>query len=119
MIPKLKWNIGTEKKNILDITCAKATTSYSGRDYIAWFTNEISISDGPYKFTGLPGLIMGIYDTKNHYKHIAVWINYQNKNIIFDNDGFTKISKSDFNKFLKNNELPQGRAIEVSVEDFF
>ncbi|MGV8945753.1 MAG: GLPGLI family protein [Lutibacter sp.] len=99
--PKLKWAIHKERKKILELNCIKATTSFAGRDYIAWFTNEIPISDGPYKFTGLPGLIMEISDTKNHYKHTAIGISYQNKNITFSNEEFTKISKSDFNDFLK------------------
>jgi GLPGLI family protein len=101
IIPKLKWSIDKETKKILDINCIKATTSFAGRDYIAWFANEIPISEGPYKFTGLPGLIMEIYDTKNHYKHIIIGINYQNKNVKFNNNGFTKISQLNFNKFLK------------------
>lgn len=101
IIPKLKWTTYKETKKILDINCIKATTSFAGRDYIAWFTNEIPISDGPYKFTGLPGLIMEIYDMKNHYKHIVIGINYQKKNVKFNNNGFTKISQLDFNKFLK------------------
>jgi len=101
IIPKLKWSIHKETKKILDINCIKATTSFAGRYYIAWFANEIPISDGPYKFTGLPGLIMEIYDTKNHYKHIVIGINYQKKNVKFNNNGFTKISQFDFKKFLK------------------
>ena len=41
----------------------KATTSYGGRDWIAWFTAEIPFQDGPYKFYGLPGLIVKMEDT--------------------------------------------------------
>jgi GLPGLI family protein len=31
----------------------KATTEFAGRTYVAWYTTEISIADGPYKFYGL------------------------------------------------------------------
>jgi GLPGLI family protein len=41
--------------------------TYAGRDYKAWFTNEIPVSDGPYKFYGLPGLIVEIEDSKKQY----------------------------------------------------
>lgn len=46
----------------------KATARYGGRNWIAWFTEEIPISEGPYKFNGLPGLIFEIYDDKENYK---------------------------------------------------
>lgn len=102
-IPNLKWNIGTEEKEILNLNCIKATTSFAGRDYIAWFANEIPISDGPYKFTGLPGLIMEISDTKNHYTHKAVGVSYHNNkiNINNNNNSYKKINKTEFNDFLK------------------
>lgn len=32
----------------------KATCDFAGRKWIAWFTTEIPIQDGPYKFYGLP-----------------------------------------------------------------
>jgi len=66
-LPKLKWEITSETKDISGFKVQKAFTSYSGRDYIAWFTPEIPISDGPYKFSGLPGLILEIHDTSNEY----------------------------------------------------
>ncbi len=61
------WAIGQEKQTINGYPCQKATTTYAGRTYEAWFTQEIPNTDGPYKFNGLPGLIVKIYDTKKHY----------------------------------------------------
>lgn len=61
------WNIVEETKLIKGYNVQKATTSYAGRDYIAWFSTEIPISEGPYKFNGLPGLILEISDTDNDY----------------------------------------------------
>ncbi len=64
----LDWKITSETKRIAGYNCQKATTTYAGRFYNAWFTTEIPISDGPYKFSGLPGLIVNISDLKEHYK---------------------------------------------------
>lgn len=101
VIPKIKWIIHKDQKKILNLDCIKATSRFKGRNYIAWFTNAIPISEGPYKFTGLPGLIMEIYDRKNHYKHEAIGISYQITNDTFSGEGFTKISESEFDDFLK------------------
>lgn len=62
-----KWNILEATKLISNYKVQKATTTYAGRDYIAWFTTEIPITDGPFKFNGLPGLILEISDTEEDY----------------------------------------------------
>lgn len=65
------WTILSERKKVLTYNCQKATTTFRGRDYIAWFTTEIPISEGPYKFAGLPGLILHIYDTKGEFQYLC------------------------------------------------
>jgi GLPGLI family protein len=64
---KPDWKIENETKKIADYVCKKAIAEYKGREWIAWFTDEIPIPDGPYKFCGLPGLIVEIYDTKKEH----------------------------------------------------
>ena len=66
-LDQFEWQILSETKSIKDFKVQKAKTSFRGRDYIAWFTPEIPISEGPYKFNGLPGLILEIADTENHW----------------------------------------------------
>lgn len=61
------WKISEETKQIKGYNVQKATTSFAGRDYTAWFSPEIPIAEGPYKFNGLPGLILDISDTENEY----------------------------------------------------
>ncbi|MFN4362930.1 GLPGLI family protein [Chryseobacterium hispalense] len=63
----LQWKITGEKKKINNYETQKAVLSYGGREWTAWFTTEIPFQDGPYKFNGLPGLIVQISDDKNHY----------------------------------------------------
>ena len=45
---------------------------FRGRDYIAWYTEEIPYPYGPYKFSGLPGLITCIYDTQREHIYTLV-----------------------------------------------
>ena len=66
-INDFNWTLKRDNKVISGYKCQLATCNYGGREYEAWFTTEIPFRDGPYKFSGLPGLIIKIYDTKNHY----------------------------------------------------
>ena len=58
----IDWKLKNEQKEISSFTATKATASFRGRNYTAWFTTEISVDAGPWKFHGLPGLILEVYD---------------------------------------------------------
>lgn len=58
----LNWKlIPNETLTISGYECRKASLNFRGRDYIAYYTTEIPISFGPWKFKNLPGLILYIY----------------------------------------------------------
>jgi GLPGLI family protein len=61
------WKLVNETKVINTLNCKKAELNYKGRHWIAWYSTEIQFPKGPYKFTGLPGLIIKISDTKGDY----------------------------------------------------
>ncbi|QNN40713.1 GLPGLI family protein [Pedobacter roseus] len=62
-----KWKILKEKKKIGSFNCIKAETAFRGRLYEAWYTENIPIQNGPWKFCGLPGLIVMVRDTKSDF----------------------------------------------------
>ncbi|MEJ5051062.1 GLPGLI family protein [Chryseobacterium culicis] len=64
----VKWDVTNivEKQN--GYSAQKAVAEFGGRVWTAWFTKEIPFSDGPYKFSGLPGLIVKLEDDKGDYK---------------------------------------------------
>ena len=66
-LPPLQWSLKDEFKTVDRFKVQKAETYYAGRNYVAWFAREIPIFDGPYKFTGLPGLIIEIHDSRYDY----------------------------------------------------
>jgi GLPGLI family protein len=71
----LKWVITNKIDTILGFQATEATTFYEGRNYHAWFISELPIGDGPYKFYGLPGLIVRVYDEKKLFRFDAISIN--------------------------------------------
>ena len=98
------WVIYDDTTSINGYFSQKASCNYGGRSWIAWFTPEIPYSDGPYKFCGLPGLIVKLEDTQQHYSFIIqsiikptddIYIEWEDKNYI-------KTTKCDFIKARYN-----------------
>ncbi|AZA59010.1 GLPGLI family protein [Chryseobacterium shandongense] len=65
--PKISWKIEKETKKTSSLQLQKATAKFGGRNWIAWFSKDIPFQEGPYKFYGLPGLIVEIYDDNENY----------------------------------------------------
>lgn len=63
----MTWKILPETVTIGEYKTQKAETEYGGRTWTAWFTMELPYQDGPYKFSGLPGLIVKVQDAKGDY----------------------------------------------------
>ena len=106
--PDFHWNITSETKDIAGYSCIKATTSYRGRTWVAWFTPQIPVSFGPWKLFGLPGLIVEAYDTDNKYTFKPIKIEFI-KNDILKKDFATLMETKNtkpitYQQFLKDTE---------------
>lgn len=84
----IKWKITNETKQINTFSCYKAIGDFRGRTYHVWFTPEISVSFGPWKLNGLPGLILEASDTKNQYMYYADKIELNKETIKIDSESF-------------------------------
>lgn len=114
--PKMNWIIGTETKQINKFNCTVATATFKGRNYTAWFTSEIPISEGPWKFKGLPGLILSIEDDKRQVKIYATSIEYPTiENVpIFYSIG-KKIDKKEYVFFRENESIALQKKMEQAI----
>ena len=72
--PLMRWTLADEQQTILGHRCQKATCQFRGRDFIAWFAADVPIKGGPWKFGGLPGCILKVYDVQKIYVWEAVAI---------------------------------------------
>jgi len=115
VIPENKfpeWTIENEFLKIENINCQKATTFYKGRTWEAWFTKDYPFSDGPYKFSGLPGMIIKLKDMENN--HIFHLIQVKKINSIFQllPKGLKKITDGAYKNLLKNSIFNSGEDVE-------
>ncbi|UTX49793.1 GLPGLI family protein [Chryseobacterium sp. MA9] len=62
---KQEWKIFSDKAEIGGFKVQKAIGNFAGRKWTAWFTTDLPIQDGPYKFHGLPGLIVKLEDASH------------------------------------------------------
>lgn len=72
--PLMQWTLHEEQQDILGHTCQKATCNFRGRDFVAWFASDVPVKGGPWKFGGLPGCILKVYDVTKLYVWEAVAI---------------------------------------------
>ena len=93
---QIDWKLTNESKKIGIFKCFKAIGTFRGRDYTAWYTNEIPLPYGPWKLQGLPGLILEAYNSNEEIYYYAKKVEYptQNPTQIY------KIKKSKDEKWL-------------------
>ncbi|MCM1168705.1 MAG: GLPGLI family protein [Bacteroides sp.] len=66
--PRFNWQLLPETDSVAGFACQKASTDYKGRHYVAWYSPDVAVQAGPYKFGGLPGLIVRVEDTTGDYR---------------------------------------------------
>ncbi len=66
-IPALEWELTDSVINVLGYECHGAKCNFRGREWTAFYSEEIPLADGPWKLQGLPGLIMKASDRNGHY----------------------------------------------------
>lgn len=106
----MKWIILPQTKFFDTYKLQKAETIWGGRKWTAWFSLEIPVSEGPYKFRGLPGLIFEVKDSKDNFNYKLVSISkilseYDTSNIVESNLGKNPISITlkQYQKLLMDN----------------
>ena len=119
----LKWNILSENDVLGNFKIQKAETKFAGRKWMAWFTTEIPIQEGPYKFRGLPGLILKISDDTNSHSFVLVGIqklnniNSKTDNFVFDFGTNQNISQEKYKQILDEFRKDPNKAIRQTLSD--
>lgn len=122
---KINWKISPEKEKIGNFLTQKAEIKMYGRKWFAWFTPEIPIQDGPYKFHGLPGLILKIEDeTKSHSFSLSEIKNLSaetikeispDKNFIFDSGQYITMDFGAYKKLFLENRNDANKSLRLAL----
>lgn len=114
-LKKMEWKILPDKKMTDKFEVQKATLDFGGRTWIAWFSQDFPFQDGPYKFHGLPGLILEMEDsTGTHVFKFAGSKNF---------DEVEKVEKADNDttaggRTIRIGSLAGGKELEVTEDQF-
>ncbi len=98
------WELCEETKTILGYSCNKATCTFRGRNYIAYFTREIPFKAAPWKFHGLPGVVLEVYSADYFVSWTAqsLEIRPYERKFELPFSGVETINWHQFTRFIKN-----------------
>ena len=96
-------------EEVLGYACKKAKSTFHGREYEVFYTDEIAISNGPWKFGGLPGMILKVVakSDRETYKMECYGIEKHKQN-----------TESEFTNYLKKNKKKKFQTWDEFVVDF-
>ena len=129
-VPPIPWEIDQETKTVGNFTCRKARGAFRGRTYTAWFTADIPARSGPWKFSGLPGLILEIYDDTGEVyfgaRSVKVPVQFGEELLTLQKAGYKRITLQQYvaerdaqvNEVLAaiQSKLPRGSSVDYSQQ---
>jgi len=114
-LKKMEWKILPDKKMTDKFEVQKATLDFGGRTWIAWFSQDFPFQDGPYKFHGLPGLILEMEDsTGTHVFKFAGSKNFDEVEKVEKADNDTTVG----GRTVRIGSLAGGKELEVTEDQF-
>ncbi|OCK50188.1 hypothetical protein BA768_06055 [Chryseobacterium sp. CBo1] len=121
---EMSWKLLQETKDYNGYKLQKAVTKFGGRNWIAWFSNDINIKEGPYKFRGLPGLIFLLEDAEKNFiyqlkKNVKLSQTYDTNDFVETHFGKQAITVSNqkFNAYLEDLYLNPTRMLSDNIKN--
>lgn len=117
---KIQWKILPEKQKIGEFEAQKAVTEFAGRKWTAWFTEELPFQDGPYKFRGLPGLIVKLEDaTQSHVFELKAVGKYkeeiQKVSEFVGNDKYIEVNQEQYKKIFLEDRNDPAKSMKMAM----
>lgn len=90
-----------DQRIIQGIKCDKATLDFRGRKWTAWYDPSNPLPFGPWKFHGLPGAIIEIYDESGDVCISLIEIREGSKYILKPNKVYDELKRTGYLKAVK------------------
>ena len=100
--PGFSWQITEDTATVAGYLCRKATASFRGRTWNSWFTTDIPANAGPWKFQGLPGLILKAEDSERDFTFTCYAIEQKQTPIVRYRWDYQKMSPEAWKKLEKS-----------------
>lgn len=114
-IPTFDWKFTDETDEICGYKCRKATAEFRGRTWNAWYAEDIPVDNGPFKFGGLPGLILKVEDTNKEHIFEAMQVRKSDKEFGYKIQSFLiPTDREKFNKMMLDYKMDVGSVISTS-----
>lgn len=125
--PAFNWELKDDSSIISGISCNSATLNFRGRNFIVWYSPDIPTPFGPWKFYGLPGLIIKVEsDDKSILFQLTKLSNvseegikrpYSNRTITLQE--YIRFQQSVMDDFLEKlrTQLPRGASVSISKKE--
>src|SRR5699024_6727753 len=107
------WELQDDTMTIEGLLCQKAICEFGERTWVAWFSPDIAFSSGPYKFQGLPGLIVSVHDTQDHWKFKIREIERPEAGYVVSMNFFDTFKTTDKEKFFETHHYYRKNYIEI------
>lgn len=109
----LQWVLAQDTATIAGYLAQRATTEFGGRKWEAWFTEAVPVSEGPYKFCGLPGLIIRLTDSKKQYDFVLNGLTQSRRELPGQ---IPESIQTDKSKFIKKQQEYRANPIGVAEQ---
>lgn len=96
---KIDWTLRDNFKFVMNYKCQEAVCTFRGRNYHAYFLKDLPFPSGPFKFGGLPGIILQIESDDKAVQITAYEIALDNDKIV--NPYVSKSKFMTWNEFKK------------------
>lgn len=101
--PVTDWTFADDSETVCGYICRKATGTYGGRSWTVWYTEDIPVPYGPWKFAGLPGLVMKAVDSDSTHRFEAV--SFRKGSGTIHRDNIPNVIKTDHRTFEEKKYL--------------